>query len=505
VELLKIERYNMKTKIDILIKPPIVLIILLVFTLEVRTDESSAYESVEEWQKRITAANPLPIPKILEDKNPDPDIAEFELTVMKSTTSFFEGTSTETYGYNGNYLGPVIKVRRRQEVRITIKNLLGRETTTHWHGLLVPGEMDGGPHQVIKPGKSWEAYFIIDQPAATLWYHPHPHGNIGEQVYKGLAGIFIIDDRVSEQLNIPKDYGVNDIPLVIQDRRFAPDGSLVYITNMMDTMFGMMGDIILVNGVVNPELEVGTQKIRFRIINGSNARNYRLSLNDGSTFTQIASDGGFLEYPLEINSLILVPGERAEIIIDFSKYTIGDIASLQNEGFDILKFMVNKKIKDNTTTPEMLTTIKRIPSKEATTVRNFILAGMGPMVSINGKKFNINRIDEYIKLGDTEIWQFQNIGMGMGGMMGRGMGSQMMGMRQHLGHPIHVHGVQFQILERNGKKPPLNEHGWKDTFMVYPEETVKVIMKFKYKGIYVYHCHILEHDDAGMMGNFKVE
>ena len=190
--------------------------------------------------------NSLFIPPILEDKDASPSNASLELMAVKSTKEFFPGEKTETYGYNGDYLGPTIKVNKGEHVTIKVKNSLPEETTVHWHGLLIDGEMDGGPHQMILSGNEWSPDFVINQPAATLWYHAHPIHKTGSQVYKGLAGLFIIDDEEAEKLNLPDNYGVNDIPLIVQDRRFTENGTLVYKTNMMDVMQGMLGNTILV-------------------------------------------------------------------------------------------------------------------------------------------------------------------------------------------------------------------------------------------------------------------
>lgn len=189
----------------------------------------------------------------------------FELVARKDETAFFKGKKTETYGYNGSYLGPVIRVRKGEEIDITLRNQLNEPTTVHWHGLRVDGVMDGGPHYPIAAGKMRNVRFRVEQPAATLWYHPHPHGKTGEQVYKDLAGLFLVDDEISEALPLPKEYGVNDIPLIIQDKRFTENGKLLYKTHMMDVMRGMMGNVLVVNGVVNPRLEVDAQNIRFRL------------------------------------------------------------------------------------------------------------------------------------------------------------------------------------------------------------------------------------------------
>jgi FtsP/CotA-like multicopper oxidase with cupredoxin domain len=436
------------------------------------------------------ATNGFPMPALLEDKSPDPDRADFELVAQKGETEFFSGKPTETYGYNGSYLGPTIRVKRGQEVNIKVKNLLDEIITTHWHGGLVPGEMDGGTHQVIPAGGEWNPHFTIEQPAATIWYHAHTLGLTGEQVYKGLAGLFIIDDEVSENLNIPKDYGINDIPLLIQDRRFAEDGSLLYLTGAYDKVVGMLGDTILVNGAIRPVLEVSTIKMRFRILNGSNARIYDFSLSDNSKFSQIASDAGFLESPVELDVLKLSPGERAEIIIDFSNYSVGDAVTLESPGLKIMDFSVMKEAEDTTTIPEKLATINKIAESAAVKTRTFILSGQGALANINGLQMNLqtgmDTTHEFVNFGDTEIWEISEANTGML-------------------HPFHVHGVHFQVLDRNGQKPPANEQGWKDTILINQFETVRVIQTFNHKGIYMFHCHNLEHEDAGMMLQHEVK
>lgn len=434
----------------------------------------------------------LPIPPILEDTDPDPDRAAFQITAMHGSREFVPGTVTETMGYNGNYLGPVIRVRRGEEVTVDVENQLDDEVTTiHWHGLEVSGEDDGGPHSGIRPGDTWSPAFTIDQPAATLWYHPHPENNTGRQVYKGLAGLFLIEDEVSETLEIPKDYGVNDIPLIIQDKRFREDGSFEYILSMPDVMFGLQGNGILVNGKLEPELEVERGLMRFRILNGSNATLFNLRLENDQTFYQIASDGGFLEKPVAMNRLTLGPSERAEILVDFSEYESGDTLRLAHQDFNFMTFTVSGDRTKELEVPETLTTIEPIDPEEASVVREFVFLGAGPSVNINGKQFDRNRIDERVSLGATEIWEVSNqSGMGM-------MGATV--------HPFHAHGTQFQILDRDGNPPPENESGWKDTFVVYPGETVRAIATFKKPGVFMYHCHILEHEDAGMMGQFEVD
>jgi FtsP/CotA-like multicopper oxidase with cupredoxin domain len=431
-------------------------------------------------------ARMLPIPALLEDENEDSNIADFNLVVQQGETNFYDDVLTPTLGYNGSFLGPVIKVRRGETVNMHVQNDLVNSTTVHWHGLEVNGTVDGGPYQVINQGALWEPSFIIDQQASTLWFHPHVIGTTAIQVYYGLAGLIIVEDEFSDELNIPKDYGVNDIPLIIQDRSFNSDGTFSYARNMMD---GVVGDNILVNGAITPTLIVDQTNMRFRILNGANASNFNLELSDQTEFYQIASDGGFLEKPYVNNSLFISPGERAEIIIDFSKYTEGEVVNLQSGNKLIMTFVIGEKSEDMTEIPDTLVNITAIEASQATSIKTIELDGMGHMVSLNGKKFDMNRIDDRVELGAIEIWEITT-------------NSTMMG---KMGHPFHIHGTQFQVLSRNGEEPEDNEKGFKDTVFVGPDETVRIVVQFKNKGIFMYHCHILEHEEAGMMGQLEVK
>ena len=428
----------------------------------------------------------LPVPALLEDQNPNEGITEFEISVQEGETEFIPGQTTPTLGYNRSYLGPVIRVSRGDEVRMHVRNALSDETSVHWHGLEVEGTADGGPHQVIPENEIWEPVFSIDQPAATLWFHPHVIGTTAIQVYYGLAGLLIVEDENAKSLNLPDEYGVNDIPLIIQDRSFSEDGSFLYYDNMMD---GAYGDHILVNGAITPYLEVDQVKMRFRIVNGANARNFDLRLSDRSEFLQIASDGGLLESPLESDALFITPGERAEIIVDFSKYKNGDVLELMSEGERVMSFRVGEEAEDATEIPEKLAEIEKMDPDLVTGFKSIELDGMGHMVTLNGRQFDMDRIDDDVAEGELEIWEI------------RTNRSMMMGSP---GHPFHIHGTQFQVLSRDGEEPYLNEQGWKDTIFVQAGETVRILVRFRFKGVYMYHCHILEHEEAGMMGQLEV-
>ena len=441
--------------------------------------------------------NKLPIPPLLEDKNAEEGKVEFDLIVQYGKTEFIDGYEADTLGYNGNYLGPVIRVNKGDDVKINVNNTLDEATTVHWHGLEVIGEMDGGPHQVIAPRTTWEPYFTIDQPAATLWYHPHLLHQTGEQVYKGLAGLFYIEDENSKRLDIPKTYGVNDIPLVVQDKRFTSNGNIPYNLSMSDLMNGFLGDTIIINGAINPELDVKNEVIRLRLLNGSNARTYEFNFSQNTRFYQIASDGGFLEERIEMNVVKLAPGERAEILLDLSDYNIVDKITLRDGNYNLMTINIIGESTESITIPKKLVEIDDYNKDEIVRSRKFVMSGMGPMVTINGKQMNMDRIDEILKLDELEEWII-NDSSGMGGM-------GHMRMMNSTPHPFHIHAVQFRIIERNGQEPPLNERGWKDTVLVDKGEEVRVLVKFRKAGLFMYHCHILEHEDSGMMGQFLVE
>jgi blue copper oxidase len=437
--------------------------------------------------KKPTFSNKLPIPPLAKNTSTDPTKVAFDLTVQKGTSEFFQGKSTATFGYNGSFLGPVLRAKKGQQVSVKVKNMLDEETTVHWHGVIVPGEMDGGPHQAIAAGSEWNPSYPIQQQAATAWYHAHPMGKTAEQVYKGLAGVFIIDDDESQAMNIPRDYGVNDIPLVIQDRRFAADGSLRYMDGPDDALLGMIGDTILVNGRITPILDVNAVKMRFRLLNGSNARNYSFSLSNNAKFTQIASDAGFLEAPVVLDKLPLSPGERAEVIIDFSGAAAGDVVTLNTGFLKIMDFNVKQKGNDTTSIPVKLTSIGKIDEKSAVKTRSFRFTGGGDRAGINGLQMNMktgmDTIHETVKAGDTEIWEWVD--------------------QTGLPHPLHIHGVHFQVLDRDGQPPPANEQGWKDTLLIDNSRKARVIMKFTQKGLFLFHCHNLEHEDEGMMLQYE--
>lgn len=462
--------------------------------------------------EQIIFENKLTIPPLLQ---PHIESGEkiFTLNIQQGQTEFFPGKPANTYGYNGNILGPTIRASQGDKVRFEIKNDINEDTTVHWHGMELPAIMDGGPHTIIEASDTWQPNWTITNQAATLWYHPHTPEQTGPQVYKGLAGFFIIDDKNSEKLALPKKYGIDDIPLVIQDRKFDTDGQLVYdhehAAHAGKTTGGMLGDTILVNGTHAPFIELPRSEVRLRLLNGSNARHYNFGFSDNRTFKQIASDGGFLEQAVQRNRLILAPGERAEIVVDLSM-TNNPITLLsypilhasnplerlfnvsitgktdENEQFKILEIRPNGtpvvQLKNNNSI--ILNQIQRLNPETASQHRMFYLNAS----AINNQKLDHNHADTIVKKGSTEIWTIRN--------------------ESPIYHPFHIHGVQFQILERVGNKLPDNEQGWKDTVLINPGETIKLIIPFTQltdsTTPFMYHCHILEHEDMGMMGQLLI-
>lgn len=430
-----------------------------------------------------TGENELALPPLIEPKN-----GVVEITAQQGETEIFKGIQTNTYGYNGSFLGPVIRVNEGETVIFRTKNNLTEPTTFHWHGVDIPGEGDGGPHQLLEPGAMEDVKFTVSQEASTLWFHPHPEGATAEQVYKGLAGLIYIEDKNSKNLDLPKEYGVNDFPLVFQDREFTEEKQFDYKAVLNED--GTIGNTLLVNGTLNPKLTIGKEKVRLRLLNGANARNYTFKLNTGDKFQQIATDGGFLNKPIEMSEITLTPGERAEIIVDFSKYdSKSDIALVNEDGAILLPFSIDEQKSNSIEIPASLNDYAVTDEeKNLPVTKKLELYGMGKMVYINEKQFDINRIDFTQKQGETEIWEIYNKPDMMGGMA----------------HPFHIHGTQFKIVSIDGKEPPTNLQGWKDTVSIEPDQTVKLAVKFNNKGIYMFHCHLLEHEENGMMGQVEV-
>ncbi|MEV6816156.1 multicopper oxidase domain-containing protein, partial [Micromonospora sp. NPDC051296] len=266
---------------------------------------------------KVSFDRPLAIPPLARSVRDAHGRLRVELRLQTGQTELLPGKRADTWGVNGSYLGPTVRVSRGDTLAPVVRNDLPEATTLHWHGMELPAEFDGGPHQMIRPGAVWEPAWRVDQPAATLWYHPHPHGRTKEHVYRGVAGLLYVDDGAAAGL-LPEEYGVDDIPIVVQDKNLTAGGQL----DQADIGFGgfaltgLLGDEILVNGVWGPVLDVRTERVRLRVLNASNARIYDFVLGDGRNFHVVAGDNGLLPAPVPVDHLRLSPGERAELLVE---------------------------------------------------------------------------------------------------------------------------------------------------------------------------------------------
>jgi len=446
---------------------------------------------------------------------------EFNLSLQNGTTQLFDGDATETMGANGGNLGPTLIFEQGEFVNINVTNNIGEETTIHWHGMHISPENDGGPHSVIMPGETWNPNFTVMDKACTMWYHPHLHEKTNEHVTKGITGFIIIRDDDEAALDLPRTYGVDDFPLNLQTKQFDATNQIV---------IGEHGDNVpMVNSTIDAFVEFPAQVVRLRVLNGSSMRVFNLGFSNNSTFYQIGSDGGLLSEPISMDRLLLAPAERAELLVDLSDmtgesielksygstlpqsaYGIAGLSTMQgvapsgynsNElnGNDFILLDINVGAQtDNPilTIPSLLVDVTPIDESEATLTRNLQITApnmmqnsiTGPFV-FDGQSFDMNVINQTVQLGDTEIWEIFNMSM--------------------VAHPFHIHDVQFYILDRNGVIPPENERGRKDVVLVKNMETVRFIAKFEDHADdevpYMYHCHMLQHEDEGLMGQFIVE
>ena len=432
-------------------------------------------------------AAPLAIPSLLEPQMEN-NVAHYRLTIGTSQHDYKLVTVTDTYSYNGaSVLGPTLRLRTGDSVTISVTNELDEATTTHWHGADVPAEDDVWPHSLIKPGETWVADFDVIQSAATLWYHPHAHGSTAEHVYRGAAGLIIIEDGNPAAAALPSAYGVDDIPVIIQDRDFTEEGQLDFVIDGGDN--GNLYNTLTVNGTINPYVEVHEGLVRLRMLNGSQARIYRLGV-EGADMTKIASDGGYLAGPVALEQLVLAPGDRAEIIVNVG----AESASLVDGTLGrVLELRPNGSATGTGMLPDELAAIERISELEITVDRTFNMSDFrnfrefGASWGINGVQFDMDRIDETVQLGATERWTLTSED------------------GQHVFHP---HQIQFQILSINGEPPPPKESGCEDSVLVNDEREVVIAARFNTYAAgdtpYMFHCHILDHEDLGMMGQFLI-
>lgn len=441
--------------------------------------------------------SPLPIPPLAESRRDGEGRLEFQLEAREGTREFRAGYRTATRGVNGDHLGPTLRMAHGDEVVVHLTNALPEATTMHWHGMELPAAMDGGPHQMVAPGTTWSPTWTVRQPAATLWYHPHPHGATERHVYSGMVGMILIDDDASfSDGALPDTYGVDDVPVLVQDVTLDADGQLVRHKPWYNQV-GPLGEMVLVNGAVTPYHEVGDELIRLRLLNASLSRVYAFGLSDGRPFHVVSSDGGLLTEPLATDRIQLSPGERADIVV---RMAAGDTVRLVShppelgtdfvnnrlaggrDRFDLLELRASDTLRSSPPLPTRLARIEAPDPSAADTVRSFRVSSS----AINGLSMDMRRIDEYIRPGATEIWEVEGIAVP---------------------HNFHVHGVRFRVLDMDGRAPPPEFAGWKDTVYLDPDTVTRLLIEFpKHEddAPFMFHCHFLRHEDDGAMGQFLV-
>ena len=421
------------------------------------------------------------------------------MTLANSVVQVYPSQNTNVIAINGSYPAPSVVIQKGQTFTANFINNINEATTIHWHGVSVPELQDGHPKDAVQPGGSRTYTFPVINRAGTYFYHSHGDMVTAKEVYKGFAGFFIVTDP-AENFNLPA--GAYDVPLCIQDRRTSDIPEFTYNPGSTENNWGYLGDKVLVNGTPDAYFEVGKTLYRFRLLNGSNARVYKIAFSDNRQFQIIGTDGGLKDAPVNATNFMLSPGERVEILTSFSNDNIGSSVTMQSQAFtangvmpykqgialDIIRFDITNNNQSGGVIPSAFNPITYYNPAEITNSRTFTLTMVGthPMHRINGLSFDMNRIDWEVPQNALEEWKIVNNTADF--------------------HPMHSHGVQWQVLSRNGNTNLApNDKGWKDTVMVNSLETVRVLVKFTdYQGIYLFHCHNLEHEDDGMMLNFKV-
>lgn len=461
----------------------------------------------------VSGQNLLSIPDTLSGTS-------FSLNIRDTSVIFYPGFTSHTMGVNAAYLGPTLLLNKGDSVNISVTNHLMDTTTLHWHGMHVSAMNDGGPHIFIPPGTSWNPSFVVRDHASTYWYHPHLHMMTNMHTSMGAAGLIIVRDSIESALDLPRTYGIDDIPLVIQSKCFD-NAKQIQINNPYDS-------VMMVNGTLDPFLQVPGQVIRLRLLNASSERVFNVGFQGNLTFYQIGSDGGLLDAPVPLTRLLLANGERAEILIDFGGMNGQSISllsyaseipngiygaaqpglgagqvipgytlnPLNGADFNIISLQIGPPNASAVTSiPVSLTTNTPYPSGSASTTNTltFTPVNMGPTAiqgpfQINNQSFDMEFINYSIPLNDIQIWTLLNL--------------------TPIAHPFHIHDVQFYILDINGISPPPQMQGRKDVVLVPPQQSVSFITKFETfcdsMMPYMYHCHMLPHEDDGMMGQFVV-
>jgi bilirubin oxidase len=420
---------------------------------------------------------------------------EVNITAAVSTISMQPGVLSEVFAYNGTVPGPTLDVREGDHVIVHFRNNLPEPTTIHWHGIHLPFESDGSPFQPIAPGKTHDYEFTVRAgTAGTYWYHPHPDRRTGFAIGKGLFGAIIVHAADDPLPTMPEKL------IILSDNRFLQDGSIGFseaasLTGGVDEENGREGPVLFVNGQVMPTISIRSGEVqRWRLVNASAGRIYRIALS-GQTFLHVGSDGGLFEKPVQMKEILLTTGERVELLVrgtgapgtriilqdlPYDRYAPQTRPADWQTTRDLLTLeTANEVVANPITIPATLRKIIPLDISKSTAVRTIVF-GQG---IINGKTMDMSRVDVSTHVGATEIWEIENI-VGMD-------------------HPFHLHGFQFQVLDRDGVPDPYR--AWKDMLNIPKHSTARIIVRYDdYPGKWMFHCHILDHEDHGMMGVLEV-
>ncbi|HSM37112.1 MAG TPA: multicopper oxidase family protein [Longimicrobiales bacterium] len=440
------------------------------------------------------AADTLRAPPVLQDRHPSPDTVEVVLAARPARLSLLPGKETDLYTYGGTFPGPTLDVDEGDHVIVRFRNELPEATTIHWHGLHLPFDADGSPFHPVPPGGEYTYAFTVPVgTAGTYWYHPHPMHDTTWQIGKGLLGAVIVraeDDPLPD---------MTERLLILSDNRFHEDGSLSFPEPgtrqaRIDEQNGREGDALFVNGQIEPVIPIAPGEVqRWRVINASGARVYRVAV-PGHTLIHVGSDGGLFEIPVEREDILLANTERAEVLVRGVGESGSEVA-VEDRPYDRYRPLTRPRDWDRTRTlatlrygtepgqgvetPDRLREVPALREEDASAVRVLRL----DQGRINGQTMDMGRVDLRAELGATEVWEIRNL-VGMD-------------------HPFHLHGFRFQVLSRNGEPAPYRS--WKDTVNVPARETVRFIVRFDdYPGKWMFHCHIVDHEDMGMMGVLEV-
>ncbi len=441
--------------------------------------------------------NALTQPARMRNTSKSPATVEVSLVAEAARISLVPGKQTDVFAYNGTIPGPTLEVREGDRVIVNFENRLTVPTTVHWHGLHIPFDSDGSPFHPVEPGQT-RVYSFTLRPgsAGTYWYHPHPNHSTGVQVAKGLYGAIIV--RAPDD---PLPRSMSEKLIVLSDNRFDADGSIDFSERgshaaMFDEENGREGNVLFVNGQVMPTLAIRSGEVqRWRVINASASRVFRLEI-PGHHMLHVGNDGGLFEKPVEVNEITVANGERVELLVRGTGNP-GDRATLRTLPYD--RYIHQTRPEDWETPGDILSlqysrepalppvklpaTLRPIPALDTTRSSETRVVTLSQGM-INGKLMDMDRVDFTAKLDATEIWQIENI-VGMD-------------------HPFHLHGFQFQVIDRNGVPEPFRS--WKDMVNVPKHQTARIVVRFaNYPGKWMFHCHILDHEDHGMMGILEVK